>query len=844
MKLISCYVENFGCISKKDYLFDGNLTSINEENGFGKSTLASFIKAMFYGLDAYRSNYSKEEKLPERLHYYPFNGGSFGGNLTFEFNEKTYKIERFFGEKSDTLDTLRVYVNGEETFEFGEDVGKAVFGVDKESFERIAFIGSDEITIKSTSSINLKLNEFLQGTQDDVSLDVALSKLDATAKEYKKSRQSRDKITLEQEKISELTAKIVNARAVKSALGEKLSSLNELKNAISSISNEIEAAQKTNEQITAYEHYEELLSIASASNEKAQEVCKKYNGKLPLEEEITALSNAIIKERELTVSLSSGLSDGEKIELENLQKTFAGGVPTEEQLVAVENKVNELSSLQATKSLVESEKPSDAMLKLSAKFSSGLPKPEVVNSADGKVEEYKKLKAEVESTGGGVIYTNKKPPLSHYLPFAIICALILIVGIALIFVNAVIGAIVTAVGFLSILVVAFIYLNAKTSGAYYGKTQAYNASCERASIIESELRNLLNSFGYTTSDGVLLAYSTFKRDLSDYIALLKIERERVEKLSKLTASINSLNDALINYFNGFNINQNNLLGSIASLKSKVSSFNLLNAKLEGVKAKKQRLNAEISAVRETISAFDKKYGTADVNAVLADVNAYKTELKNACELDERAKAYKAEKKITVRPSGAITDISNLNSTLIKMQEDYALLSSQIEADEYAVERLDGYVSDKAVAEENLARYKKNYQLLTATIAFLQKAEQNLKDRYVKPVKDEFLKYSALIEQTLGEKVTMTKNFEITFERNGKERSEKHLSAGIKSICALCFRLALIKNMYRDKAPFLILDDPFVFLDEPHFEKVKSVIAELSKEMQIIYFTCHDSRKIK
>ena len=105
-------------------------------------------------------------------------------------------------------------------------------------------------------------------------------------------------------------------------------------------------------------------------------------------------------------------------------------------------------------------------------------------------------------------------------------------------------------------------------------------------------------------------------------------------------------------------------------------------------------------------------------------------------------------------------------------------------------------------------------------------------------------YSALLEKTLGEKVTMTKNFEITFERNGKERSEKHLSSGVKSICALCFRLALIKNMYRETSPFLILDDPFVFLDEEHFSRVSAVIKELSRDMQIIYFTCHDSRVIK
>jgi uncharacterized protein YhaN len=130
-----------------------------------------------------------------------------------------------------------------------------------------------------------------------------------------------------------------------------------------------------------------------------------------------------------------------------------------------------------------------------------------------------------------------------------------------------------------------------------------------------------------------------------------------------------------------------------------------------------------------------------------------------------------------------------------------------------------------------------------TIDYLLKAEQNLKDRYVKPVKDEFSAFASAINDLLNEKVTMTKDFEIRFERNGAERSDKHLSAGLKSILPLCFRLALIKNMYKDSSPFLVLDDPFVSLDVVNFEKVKKVIKNLASDMQIIYFTCHDSRKL-
>ena len=50
MRLLRCHIENFGVLSGFDYEFESGLTVICRENGFGKSTLAAFLKAMFYGL--------------------------------------------------------------------------------------------------------------------------------------------------------------------------------------------------------------------------------------------------------------------------------------------------------------------------------------------------------------------------------------------------------------------------------------------------------------------------------------------------------------------------------------------------------------------------------------------------------------------------------------------------------------------------------------------------------------------------------------------------------------------------------------------------------------------------
>ena len=51
----------------------------------GKTTLAEFIKSMFYGLLSYKTT---TKEFVSRKHYYPFNGGLFGGNIVFIYENK------------------------------------------------------------------------------------------------------------------------------------------------------------------------------------------------------------------------------------------------------------------------------------------------------------------------------------------------------------------------------------------------------------------------------------------------------------------------------------------------------------------------------------------------------------------------------------------------------------------------------------------------------------------------------------------------------------------------------------------------------------------------------------
>ena len=50
-------------------------------------------------------------------------------------------------------------------------------------------------------------------------------------------------------------------------------------------------------------------------------------------------------------------------------------------------------------------------------------------------------------------------------------------------------------------------------------------------------------------------------------------------------------------------------------------------------------------------------------------------------------------------------------------------------------------------------------------------------------------------------------------------------------------------LFEDEKPFIILDDPFINMDENNIGGALKLLDELQKEYQIIYLICHNSRSL-
>lgn len=181
MKLISCKINSFGALKNFEYDFSEGLNTVKQDNGWGKSTFASFIKAMFYGL----TDGKKSVADNERVKFRPWNSTErFGGSVVFEWAGERYKIERFFGGKA-SEDSVRLFDDrtGKEFFKT-DNLGARIFGVDEEGFLSTAYFSQKDFEIKGNTSLTAKYNEMCGG-KDEVKFDKAVARLEARAKEFK-----------------------------------------------------------------------------------------------------------------------------------------------------------------------------------------------------------------------------------------------------------------------------------------------------------------------------------------------------------------------------------------------------------------------------------------------------------------------------------------------------------------------------------------------------------------------------------------------------------------------------------------------------------------------------------
>lgn len=325
MKLLKCYVSSFGKLKEYYYEFSDGINCIKHENGWGKSTLGVFIKAMFYGLDDSKRSVSENE----RQKYKPWNSiDKFGGYLEFERDFNRYRVERFFGNKQ-SEDTIKIIeLSSGKILPSVSNLGATLFEIDEEGFLSTAFLSQKDFQVKSNSSITAKYNSLCE-VNDSESFDKAINLIESKAKTYK-YRGDKGLITDTKREIFTIDERILQINNLSNTVEER-------KNDVSNIEGElIELKNKTEELTSKLANYgrTEALSIKKEHADESKKLKEElesqkavyfdfFNGYIPVENEIKAYIECDKELNKISIMESVLVSDIETLsesKIENNRK--------------------------------------------------------------------------------------------------------------------------------------------------------------------------------------------------------------------------------------------------------------------------------------------------------------------------------------------------------------------------------------------------------------------------------------------------------------------------------------------------------------------------------------------
>lgn len=293
MRIVRLHIENFGKLHDLDMEFQEGLQVIRRDNGWGKSTLAAFIKAMFYGLPGTSRRSLKEN---ERKHYLPWQGGPFGGSMEFLTEDGAYRVERFFGSKErEDRFTLYDLNTGLESADYSDRLGEELFGVDRAAYGRSSFLGQQDMYVSMNDSLNARLTHVEEDAGDMRNYEQAVSSLEDQMKYYRKTG-NRGQIGKLEEERRNVRDQLLQCEEKEAKIGKLRSSLHSLALRAEEEKSSVEAAEKELWQAQSYRQleakkaqYDLLRNRAEEKREELQETAAllaEYTDALPGEEEL------------------------------------------------------------------------------------------------------------------------------------------------------------------------------------------------------------------------------------------------------------------------------------------------------------------------------------------------------------------------------------------------------------------------------------------------------------------------------------------------------------------------------------------------------------------------------
>lgn len=896
MKLIRCHIENFGKLHDLDVDFDGGagkggLVIINEKNGTGKTTLATFVKVMFFGF----ANEGKRNELDnERKRYMPWQGGTYGGQLTFSVGEKVYTINRTFGKKEKD-DTFVLYdgATNLESNDYSGRIGEELLQIDHDSFLRTVFIGQSDCDTATTDSINAKLGNLAEVTDDINNYETVCKALSDRLTSMSATRKT-GQLYKKNEEISELKNNIRKGQTLDTTIEGYIKLQDETKTRLDAVEKEQAAVQarlqkvgKIKDVAAQKELYEKLCNQRTQRKLVMEDLRQVFPGELPVEEQLDEWmekANRLSGQRNVIQQMQ--LTPEELEEQKQFDEQFADGVPEPEKLASVKQTVAQLGELRvrmAKDDLTGQEKvrleqlaewlgdrvPEEAFIdERLALWNERIQKRDSLPARRTSVEALKqmisRMQEEQEASRGRI--TDRKEKKRAVLVGAIV---LLLAGVVALFLQPVIGMVLLLAGVVLVAYGIVSGRNVPEENVTQDKepmekhrsevaklTEEIQRDQESIARIEEECRTLVESYGYRYDEKeVVNFYINLKESVRQYEGLL--EKKRRYDKANLTGEYEEKCGYVEAFLGTYGVTcpSEQYMEEIHRLEKKVETREAFRQRMNQVETAQKAYQTQLAEIRRYLNELQVTVGESVVQQLnhvkscyLEYKNAEKEYNNAARQVMEFQESHNMEVILNLAKEDGAESMEELNEKLndlaLQAKNLHQLLLS------YGKPLDDAYEERAAVEEDELkltqelevfAEMKHRYHVMDKTREYMEKAKESFTSRYMQPIMSGFEKYYKMMSGEMDKPYQIDANMKLTAREHGLQRDTKMLSAGYQNMTGLCMRMALVDAMYQDEKPFIVLDDPFVHLDEEKIHGGLRFLEEVSAQYQVIYFTCHESR---
>lgn len=349
MRILQCKIENFGILHEQTIDFERGITTIRQPNGWGKSTLAVFICAMFYGL----AGEKKRSLEKERVRYNPWQGGSFGGSILFEVGGREYVMTRKFGNRAAAdFFEIRDAKTNIVSFDYTAGIGEELFGIDRESFRKTIFITQNGCETDVSDSINAKISNLDAYADDLGNYDDADQKLAQEINSRTPARKTGSLYKLEEE-ISRLARIVRGGESLPERMAEDEKELHAYEEEYQSTRELIDEVSLKREQSSAaavarakLDERERLCAKAETAENRLAQYQKDFPEGIPAREEIVKLAEEgkALQAHENAAALLQLLPE-EREAYRDYRNARGDTIPAEDELSEIRDNVTELQKL-------------------------------------------------------------------------------------------------------------------------------------------------------------------------------------------------------------------------------------------------------------------------------------------------------------------------------------------------------------------------------------------------------------------------------------------------------------------------------------------------------------------